>query len=99
LVESGITPILLPAISSKPKMPARDLTSTPVLSAKIRLEKSAIFMRDSETVVDPHSMSAVPSAMASNRVRVSTCTQRTVRSARPSSRRSELATRSQSSIE
>ena len=50
------------------------MTNTPVFSANTTLEKSTIFMRDNETVVDPHSMSAVPSTIATNRVRVSTGT-------------------------
>ena len=74
LVEPAMIPIFLPAMSSNRKIPMPDLTRTPVLSANTRLEKSTIFMRDSETVVDPHSMSAEPSTIASNRVRVSTGT-------------------------
>jgi hypothetical protein len=46
---------------SNKKSSLPDLTNTPVLSANTTLEKSTIFMRYSETVVDPHSMSALSS--------------------------------------
>ena len=52
-------PMFFPTMLSKVKRSLPDLTNTPVLSANTTLEKSTIFMRDSETVVDPHSMSAV----------------------------------------
>src|SRR5262245_179250 len=67
-----MTPIFFPTMLSKVKRSLPDLTNTPVLSANTTLEKSTIFMRDSETVVDPHSMSAVSLTIASNRVRWST---------------------------
>jgi hypothetical protein len=51
--------MFFPAMLSKVKSSLPDLTNTPVLSANTTLEKSTIFMRDNETVVDPHSMSAV----------------------------------------
>ena len=65
-------PIFLLAILSNVKSSLPDLTNTPVLSANTTLEKSTIFMRDNEIVVDPHSMSALPSTIASNRVLTST---------------------------
>jgi hypothetical protein len=63
-VVPGTTAILLPAMDSKLTMPVPAFTRTPVLSAKTMLEKSTIFMRDKETEVDPHSMSAEPSIIA-----------------------------------
>src|SRR5262249_18641330 len=68
-----------------------------VLSANTTLEKSTVFMRDSEIVVDPHSMSAVSLTIASNRVRSSTATH-FILSATFSCASSDLAMRSQSSI-
>jgi hypothetical protein len=73
------------------------LTNTPVLSANTTLEKSTICMRDSETVVDPHSMSALSLIIASNRVRSSTGTH-FIASATFSCCSRDLAMRSQSSI-
>jgi hypothetical protein len=52
------TPMFFPTMLSKVKRSLPDLTNTPVLSANTTLEKSTIFMRDSEIVVDPHSMQA-----------------------------------------
>jgi hypothetical protein len=68
-----------------------DLTNTPVLSANTTLE-----MRDNETVVDPHSISAVSLTIASNRVRSSTGTHFIV-SPMLNCASSDLAMRSQSS--
>jgi hypothetical protein len=82
---------------SKVKRSLPDLTNTPVLSANTTLEKSTIFMRDNETVVDPHSMSAVSLTIASNRVRSSTGTHFIV-SPTLNCASSDLAMRSQSSI-
>jgi uncharacterized glyoxalase superfamily protein PhnB len=90
-------PRFFPAMLSKVTSPLPDLTNTPVLSANTTLEKSTIFMRDNETVVDPHSMSAVSLTIASNRVRSSTGTHFIV-SATFSCASSDLAMRSQSSI-
>jgi hypothetical protein len=49
-----MTPMFFPTMLSNVKSSLPDLTNTPVLSANTTLEKSTIFMRDSETVVDPH---------------------------------------------
>jgi hypothetical protein len=81
---------------SNKRNPLPDLTNTPVLSAKTTLEKSTIFRRDNETVVDPHSMSAVSLAIASNRVRSSTGIH-FIASLTLKCASSDLATRSQSS--
>jgi hypothetical protein len=82
---------------SKVKSSLPDLTNTPVLSANTTLEKSTIFMRDNETVVDPHSISAVSLTIASNRVRSSTGTHFIV-SPTLNCASSDFAMRSQSSI-
>src|SRR5215471_6219404 len=63
-----MTPMFFPTMLSKVKRSLPDLTNIPVLSANTTLEKSTIFMRDSEIVVDPHSMSAISLTIASNRV-------------------------------
>jgi hypothetical protein len=61
-----MTPMLFLTMLSKVKSSLPNLTNTPVLSANTTLEKSTIFIRDSETVVDPHSMSAVSLTITSN---------------------------------
>jgi hypothetical protein len=98
LVVPGTTAILFPAMDSKLMMPALAFTRTPVLSAKIMLEKSTILMRDKETEVDPHSISAEPSMIVSNRERVSTSTHLIARDGSASSRSMNLLMRSQSSM-
>ncbi len=98
LVDPAITPILRPPMPSKRLMPDSDLTSTPVLSANMRLEKSTSFMRESETDVDPHSMSAVPSAIAWKRLLVSTGTHLIASVGTPSWRSNDFAMRWQSSM-
>jgi hypothetical protein len=45
--------MFFPTMLSNVKSSLPNLTNTPVLSANTTLEKSTIFMRDSETVVDP----------------------------------------------
>src|SRR5271165_4209080 len=97
-VEPGMTAILFPAMDSKLMMPASALTRTPVLSAKIMLEKSTILMRDKETEDDPHSMSAEPSMIASNRERALTGTHLIARDGRASSCSMDLPMRSHSSM-
>ena len=54
-VVPGTAAICFPAMDSKFVMPVPVFTRTPVLSAKTRLEKSTIFMRDDKgTEVIPH---------------------------------------------
>jgi hypothetical protein len=47
-------------------MPDEALTATAVFSTKMKLEKSTSFMRLRLTVLEPHSMSAAPLAIAAN---------------------------------
>ena len=62
------TAIFLPAISAKLRIFDVLLTTTPVLSMKIKFEKSTSFIRLKVTVLEPHSISAFPLATAENRV-------------------------------
>ncbi len=66
---------------------------------KMKLEKSTVFMRDSVTVLAPHSMSAWPFAIASKRVCAVTGTYFTASLSTLSCRSSDATTRRQRSTE
>lgn len=75
------------------------LTTTPVVSTKMKYEKSTSFMRPNVTVLEPHSISVLPEATAENRELTVTGTHSTLRLSRPSCFWMELTTRLQRSIE
>ena len=90
--------IFLPAMSTKERMFDARVTTTPVDSTNTTLEKSTSFMRESVTVLAPHSMSALPPATAARRVCTVTGTHSIFRSCRPNCCSMDFATSRQKSI-